>query len=59
MIPMAAPARTSTGQCTPTFRSKDIISEKSAVVKPDTILSDHFPICAKFLIPEKINQANR
>ena len=41
------------------FRSKDIISEKSMIIKPNTILSDHFPISAEFLIPRKIPQANR
>ena len=41
------------------FHSKDIISKKSEIVKTATILSDHFPITAEFLIPRIISQANR
>ena len=41
------------------FHSKDIILKKSEVVKVRTLLSDHFPIRAEFLIPRIIDQANR
>ena len=34
------------------FHSKDVISKKSEVVKMNTILSDHFPVRAVFLIPK-------
>lgn len=34
------------------FHSKDIISKKSKVVKMNTVLSDHFPVSAVFLIPK-------
>jgi endonuclease/exonuclease/phosphatase family metal-dependent hydrolase len=39
------------------FHSKDIISKESEVMKVGTILSDHFPIRAKFLIPRQTSQA--
>lgn len=34
------------------FHSKDVISKKSEVVKMNTVLSDHFPVRAVFLIPK-------
>jgi endonuclease/exonuclease/phosphatase (EEP) superfamily protein YafD len=34
------------------FHSKDVISKKSEVVKMNTVLSDHFPVSAVFLIPK-------
>ena len=33
------------------FHSKDVISKKSELVKMNTVLSDHFPVRAVFLIP--------
>jgi endonuclease/exonuclease/phosphatase family metal-dependent hydrolase len=39
------------------FHSRDIISEKSEVMKVGTILSDHYPIRAEFLIPRETVQA--
>ncbi|MGD0755094.1 MAG: endonuclease/exonuclease/phosphatase family protein [Bacteroidales bacterium] len=39
------------------FHSKEIISKESEVMKAGTILSDHFPIRAKFLIPRQTSQA--
>ena len=41
------------------FHSKDIIVKNSEVVKAKTILSDHFPIRAEFLIPRSMTQAVR
>jgi endonuclease/exonuclease/phosphatase family metal-dependent hydrolase len=41
------------------FHSKDVILKKSEVVKVKTVLSDHFPIRAEFLIPGSKVQAIR
>ena len=38
------------------FHSKDVIPKKSEVVKLKTVLSDHFPISAEFLIPKSFDQ---
>jgi endonuclease/exonuclease/phosphatase family metal-dependent hydrolase len=38
------------------FHSKDIISEKSEVMKPKSLISDHYPIRAEFFIPGKVSQ---
>jgi endonuclease/exonuclease/phosphatase (EEP) superfamily protein YafD len=41
------------------FHSKDVFSGKSEVIKVRTLLSDHFPIRAEFLIPRATVQAVR
>jgi endonuclease/exonuclease/phosphatase (EEP) superfamily protein YafD len=41
------------------FHSKEIIAEKSNIVKTRTTLSDHFPISAEFLIPKTYPQTTK